>query len=65
MKTTLSYLKNLLFLVSIPFLFAINCSTPSKQKSTPTIEQPRPVTESQTDSLKKVLDEKRKNRLKN
>ncbi|MEI6595776.1 MAG: hypothetical protein WCO28_09440 [Bacteroidota bacterium] len=45
-------------------MFSINCSTPAKQRSTPTIEQPRPVMELQVDSLKKVLDEKRKTKIK-
>ena len=63
MKTQLSNLKNLLLLASVLFLFAIKCSTPSKQKSTPAIEQPRPVTEPQVDSLKKGLDERRKNKI--
>jgi len=64
MKTPLYNLRNLLLPVSLIFLFSINCSTPAIQKSTPTIEQPRPVMELQVDSLKKVLDEKRKNKLK-
>jgi hypothetical protein len=62
MKTQLSNLKNLLLLVSLILLFAIKCSTSSKQKTAPVIEQPRPVMEQQVDSLKKVLDEKRKNK---
>ena len=62
MKTQLSNLRNLLLLISIIFLFAIKCSTPSKQKAI--VQQPRPVMEPQVDSLKKVLDEKRKAKLK-
>ena len=63
MKTPLYSLRNLLLPVSLIFLFSINCSTPAKQKKIPTIEQPRPVMELQVDSLKKVLDEKRKIKL--
>ncbi len=65
MKTLLSNLKNLLLLVSVILLFGIKCSTPSKQKASPTIEHPSPVIEPQVDSLKKVLDDKRKNKLMN
>lgn len=62
-------LKNLWLPVSL--LLMINCSTPSKQnnnlpsKKNEVNENPRPVMEPQTDSLKKVLDEKRVKKIKN
>ena len=60
--------KKLWWGISFLLLFTmINCSSSSKQKkestaSKPQIQQPLPVMEPQVDSLKKVLDEKRKNR---
>ena len=62
MKTLFYKLRNLLLLISITFLFAVKCSTSSKPKAKPTIQKPIPVMEPQVDSLKKVLDEKRKNK---
>ncbi|MEI6508155.1 MAG: hypothetical protein WCO54_06690, partial [Bacteroidota bacterium] len=60
--------KKLLWGISFLLLFAmINCSSSSKQKkepvtSKPQIQQPLPVMGPQVDSLKKVLDEKRRER---
>jgi hypothetical protein len=36
-----------------------------EQKQEEVIEQPKPATEAQTDSLKRMLDQQRDNRLKN
>ena len=48
------------------FFLMMNCSSSSKKKNISgekeVKEQPRPGMEPQVDSLKKVLDEKRKNR---
>lgn len=55
----------LLFIISI-WLFADACRMRQEQPKTdqPEVvkEQPKPGTEAQTDSLKRVLDEKRKTR---
>lgn len=57
-----------LLLAGSCILFFIYCSSSSKQKKINDVNKteyqknPSPVVEPQTDSLKKVLDEKRKNR---
>lgn len=62
----LSNIKNLLLPASFLVLFFICCNTSSQQQKTGQPEkiqqQPMPAMEPQVDSLKKVLDEKRKSR---
>lgn len=52
---------HLWLLVSLAAIAISACKTkPTPKPEAPVIEQPRPLTEYQTDSLKKVLDEQRK-----
>lgn len=52
---------HLWLLVSLAAIAISACKTkPTPKPEAPIIEQPRPATEYQTDSLKKVLDEQRK-----
>jgi len=57
--------KNLLLAIS--FFLLVNCKSPTKKNAAAPVNKNKkvihqPVMESQTDSLKKVLDEKRKNK---
>jgi hypothetical protein len=68
MKTASFNPANLLWPISLMAFFLLaGCYTSSREKANTVKEkqvqeQPRPVMESQTDSLKKMLDEKRKSR---
>lgn len=68
MKTRLFNRKKLWLVISLFILVGTGAckskKTTSPDSEQPTIESPKPVTEYQTDSLKKALDEKRKSRIK-
>lgn len=68
MKTILFNRKKLWLVISI-IILVWTWACKSKKTQSPdsgqqTIENPKPVTDHQTDSLKRALDEKRKSRLK-
>lgn len=56
---------NLWLAISVLLFLMVTCkSKVQQQNNQQTIEQPKPASESQTDSLKNVLDKKRADKLK-
>jgi hypothetical protein len=67
MKTIQFTSRNLWLAISLATIMVGSCKSQSapEQKQEEVIEQPKPATEAQTDSLKRMLDQQRDNRLKN